>query len=86
MVGRVAQQTRACIDNLGVVLGQHGLDLSDVVKCNVYLTSMATFSEMNEQFRVSFAPHSPARTTVGVAELPLGAQVEIECIAAERSS
>ena len=56
-----------------------GLNPSDAVKCDVFLTDMNGFAAMNvnEQFQTPF----PARTTIGVASLPLGAQIEIEMIA-----
>jgi 2-iminobutanoate/2-iminopropanoate deaminase len=63
------------------VLAAAGLTTADVVKCNVFLTDMADFAEMNTAYAAFFdAPH-PARTTIGVAALPLGASVEIEMVA-----
>lgn len=52
-----------------------------MVKVNVYLTDMQSFAEMNEVYARHFAAPYPARTTVAVAALPLGAQVEVEMIA-----
>lgn len=77
----VAGQTRQALSYLAQVLEAAGLTLQNVVKCNVYLSDMDSFAEMNEAYGAMFAPHKPARTTVAVAGLPLGAQVEIECIA-----
>ena len=65
----------------GAVLAQAGLGLGEVVKCNVYLVDMADFAAMNAAYREAFAAPYPARTTVGVAALPLGARVEIELVA-----
>ena len=77
----VAGQTRQALSYLAQVLDAVGLTLQNVVKCNVYLSDMASFAEMNEAYGAMFDLHKPARTTVAVAGLPLGAQVEIECIA-----
>lgn len=79
--GSVAQQTTACLRNLGVVLKANGLDYASLVKCNVYLIDLDDFAEMNDAYEAELAPCRPARTTVGVAALPLGARVEIEAVA-----
>lgn len=79
--GSIDAQTRRCLDNLAAVLAAGGLTLDDVVKCNVYLTDMADFAEMNSAYADYFAEPHPARTTVAVAGLPLGARVEIEMVA-----
>lgn len=78
----VAAQTRRCFANLFAVLAAAGLGPADVVKCNVYLTDMDDFAEMNAAYEEMFEAPYPARTTVAVAALPLGAQVEIELVAA----
>jgi 2-iminobutanoate/2-iminopropanoate deaminase len=80
--GDVATQTRRVFDNLREVLHAAGASLDDVVKVNVYLASMEDFTAMNEEYAKVFTEPFPARTTVAVAGLPLGAQVEIEVIAA----
>lgn len=79
--GSVGDQTHQCFDNLFAVLDQGGLGPQDVVKVNVYLTDMADFRSMNEAYGERFEAPYPARTTIGVAALPLGARVEIELIA-----
>ena len=58
-----------------------GLNGDDVIKVNVYLTDMKHFKEMNEVYEKQFNSPYPARTTIGVKELPLNALVEIEMIA-----
>ena len=78
----MAIQTRRVFDNLREVLRAAGGSLDDVVKVNVYLASMQDFTAMNEAYAEVFTEPFPARTTVAVAGLPLGAQVEIEVIAA----
>lgn len=82
--GDVAAQTHRVFDNLTAVLGAAGLDLGDVIKCNVYLIDMADFAAMNAAYAARFSAPFPARTTVAVAGLPLGARVEIECVARRR--
>jgi 2-iminobutanoate/2-iminopropanoate deaminase len=77
----VGAQTQRCFDNLAAVLAAAGLTFDDVVKVNVYLTSMADFAEMNEVYARQFSEPYPARTTVAVAALPLGAGIEIELVA-----
>jgi 2-iminobutanoate/2-iminopropanoate deaminase len=79
--GGVADQTDQCFDNLFAVLADGGLGPDDVVKVNVYLTDMDDFPEMNAAYAMRFSAPPPARTTVGVAALPLGARVEIELVA-----
>lgn len=79
--GDVAAQTRQCFTNLFDVLQAGGLGPDDVVKVNVYLTDMDDFGAMNEAYAECFEAPYPARTTIGVAALPLGARVEIELIA-----
>lgn len=79
--GGIGAQTSQCLENLFAVLAAGGLSPSDVVKVNVFLTDMADFAEMNEAYAKRFDEPFPARTTIGVAALPLGASVEIELIA-----
>lgn len=79
--GSIGDQTSRCFQNLFQVLEAAGLGPDDVVKVNVFLTDMADFAAMNAVYATCFAPPYPARTTVGVASLPLGARVEIELIA-----
>ena len=84
--GGVGAQTQQCFRNLFAVLADDGLDSDDVVKVNVYLTDMDDFAAMNEVYEQQFAQPFPARTTVGVAALPLGASVEIELMARRRET
>lgn len=79
--GDVEAQTHRAFDNLALVLGDAGLSMAHVIKCNVYLTDMANFPAMNAAYGQRFNKPYPARTTVAVAGLPLGARVEIELVA-----
>lgn len=79
--GDVGVQTRQVFKNLWAVLEAARLTPDDVVKANVYLVDMADFPAMNAVYAEMFAEPYPARTTIGVASLPLGARVEIELMA-----
>jgi 2-iminobutanoate/2-iminopropanoate deaminase len=74
----VADQTRQALANVAAVLGDCGASLSDVAKTTVFLVDMGDFPVMNEVYADAFAGHRPARSTVAVAALPLGARVEVE--------
>lgn len=80
--GGIGAQTAQCFANLGAVLAAAGLTFADVVKCNVFLTDMGDFAAMNAVYAQQFDEPYPARTTIGVAALPLGAAIEIELVAA----
>jgi 2-iminobutanoate/2-iminopropanoate deaminase len=79
--GDVQAQAEQVFKNLFAILAAAGLSPADVIKVNVYLTDMDDFAAMNEVYARQFDPPYPARTTVGVASLPLGIKVEIEMIA-----
>ena len=79
--GSIEAQTAQCFKNLFSVLAAAGLTPDHVVKVNVFLTDMANFEAMNSVYAQQFSAPFPARTTIGVASLPLGAQVELEMIA-----
>ena len=79
--GGIEAQVRQCFRNLGAVLEAAGLGFADVLKCNVFLVDMADFATMNRIYAEHFQEPYPARTTIGVAALPLGARVEIELVA-----
>jgi 2-iminobutanoate/2-iminopropanoate deaminase len=79
--GGVAEQTEQVFRNLEAVVADAGLTMDDVVKCTVFLTTMDDFPEMNAVYGSHFAEPYPARSTVAVAGLPLGARVEIELVA-----
>lgn len=79
--GSITEQTGRAFDNLELVLTRAGLTMDNVIKVNVYLTSMDNFSGMNVVYQSRFVAPYPARTTVAVAALPLGALVEIEMVA-----
>ena len=76
--GGVAAETRQALANVAAVLGDCGASFGDVAKTTVFLIDMGDFPVMNEVYADSFAGHRPARSTVAVAALPLGARVEVE--------
>jgi 2-iminobutanoate/2-iminopropanoate deaminase len=80
--GSVGDQTRRCLENLRVVCQAAGAELSDAVRLGIYVTDMSTFPEVNEAYGSFFGEGPPARSTIGVAALPLGAAVEIDAIVA----
>ncbi len=78
----VAEQARQVLENLSAILGAAGASLGEVVKTTVFLTDMGDFAALNEVYKGYFSgDRPPARSTVQVAALPLGALVEIECVA-----
>ena len=81
LIGDISKQTEQCFRNLLAILSAAGLNESNVVKVNVYLTDMNNFSVMNEVYKTYFSSPYPARTCIAVLGLPLGAEVEIEMIA-----
>lgn len=81
VAGDIQAQTKQCFENLRAVIEAAGLTMDDVQKVNVFLTDMNNFASMNEIYKQQFVSPYPARTTIGVASLPLGASIEIEMIA-----
>lgn len=81
--GGVAAQTRQSILNAENILQAAGTDLKHVVKTTVYLADMADFGTMNEVYAQFFSEPFPARSAVAVKDLPKGALVEIEVLAAK---
>lgn len=80
--GGIEGQAEQSLRNLTSVLLAAGLGLERVVKTTIFLTDMKNFPTVNEIYARHFGEHKPARSTIQVAGLPLGADIEIECIAA----
>ena len=78
VAGGVAAQTKQAVENLAGQLASMGVGLADVAKTLCFLTDMDTFATFNEAYVEGFGNSRPARSTVGVAALPLGGLVEIE--------
>lgn len=77
----IEKQTSQAIKNLEAVLAEAGSGLTHVVKTTVYLKNIDDFAKMNTVYETFFKESKPARATVGVANLPKGALVEVEAIA-----
>jgi 2-iminobutanoate/2-iminopropanoate deaminase len=82
VTGDVGAQTARCLDNLALVAKAAGASLDDAVRCGIYVTDISTFAQVNAAYGAYFGGEPPARTTIGVASLPLGAEVEIDAILA----
>jgi 2-iminobutanoate/2-iminopropanoate deaminase len=78
--GSIGDMTRRCLDNLALVCEAGGAQLSDAVRMAIYVTDISVFGEVNAAYAEYFPSDPPARTTIGVAALPLGAQVEIDAV------
>lgn len=78
VAGGVAAQTKQAVENLKTQLASVGAKLSDVSKTLCFLTDMDTFATFNEAYVAGFGDSRPARSTIGVAALPFGGEVEIE--------
>jgi 2-iminobutanoate/2-iminopropanoate deaminase len=79
--GGVAAEARRVLDNLAAVLGAAGLGLDAVVKTTIFLIDIGDFATVNAVYAERMGTPPPARSTVAVAALPLGARVEIEALA-----
>jgi 2-iminobutanoate/2-iminopropanoate deaminase len=77
-----AEQARRCLESLRAVCEAAGTTLARALRMTIYMTDLAAFAEVNEVYGSFFAEDPPARVTVGVAQLPRGAQVEIEATVA----
>ena len=81
VAGGIAEQTRQVMANLQAILSAAGTGFSRVVKTTVFLTDLSQFPEFNRTYASYFESAPPARSTVQVAALPLGAPIEIEMVA-----
>ncbi|HUK13253.1 MAG TPA: Rid family detoxifying hydrolase [Thermoanaerobaculaceae bacterium] len=79
--GGIRAEARQALENMRAVLERHGSRLDDVVKCTVFLASIAEWPAFNEVYMTFFAGRLPARSALASSGLALGARVEIECVA-----
>jgi 2-iminobutanoate/2-iminopropanoate deaminase len=77
-----AEQAERCLENLEAVCAAAGTSLARALRVTIYMTDLAAFGDVNEVYGRHFAQDPPARVTVGVAQLPRGAYVEIDAIVA----
>ena len=80
VTGDIDAEIRRCFDNLGAIIEAAGGTFASAVKVNVFLTDLANFARVNEIMASYFPQPYPARAAVGVASLPRGARVEVECV------
>ena len=80
VTGDIEVQARRVFENLKAVAEAAGGSLGHAVKLTIFLTDLASFAKVNEVMATYFAKPYPARSTIGVAALPRGAQIEIECV------
>jgi 2-iminobutanoate/2-iminopropanoate deaminase len=79
--GDISAQARQSLENVTAILDAAGLTFAHVVKTTIFLTDMGDFAAVNEVYKAYVGEPYPARSTVAVAALPMGAKVEIEMIA-----
>jgi 2-iminobutanoate/2-iminopropanoate deaminase len=84
--GGIEEQTRQVMQNLSQILEAAGSSLAYVVKTTIFVTNLGDFAALNKVYSSFFADAPPARSTVQVAALPLGANVEIEAVAVRASN
>jgi 2-iminobutanoate/2-iminopropanoate deaminase len=77
-----AEQARRCLENLAAVCEAAGTSLARALRVTIYMTDLAEFAAVNDVYASYFANYPPARVTVGVAQLPKGAYVEIDAVVA----
>jgi 2-iminobutanoate/2-iminopropanoate deaminase len=82
--GAFEEQVHRVFRNLEAVLNEAGSGFDRVLRATVYLTDLANFQRLNTIYAEYFGSHRPARTTVGVSQLPKGAAVEIDLIASRQ--
>ena len=79
--GPIDEQTRQVMQNISAILQEAGGSLENIVKTTIFLTDLANFQQVNAAYGSFFSETPPARATIQVAALPLGAPVEIEAVA-----
>ena len=79
--GDISAQARQVFENLKAVLAAADASFENVVRVGIYLTDLGNFAAVNDVMKQYFAEPYPARSTIGVAALPLGAAVEIDLVA-----
>jgi 2-iminobutanoate/2-iminopropanoate deaminase len=82
--GDIVVQTIQVLENIKALLAEAGMGLADVVKTTVFLTDLGNFAEMNRVYAEYFTLNPPARSTIQVAALPKGADIEIEALACKK--
>jgi len=81
MADDVRAQTRQSMKNIAAIVEAAGSSMDKVIRCGIFVSNLADFAAINEEYATFFSGDYPARATAQVAALPLGAQVEIDAIA-----
>lgn len=85
IAGGIVPETQQTMENIKSTLSHHGLDMSDIIKCTVFLADIAEWPDFNKVYVRYFDKGSyPARSALAASGLALGARVELECMAALR--
>lgn len=79
--GGIEEQTNQVLKNIEAILTEAGLTFANVVKTTCFLTNLGDFQTFNSIYATRFTEKQPARSTIEISKLPLGALVEVECIA-----
>jgi 2-iminobutanoate/2-iminopropanoate deaminase len=77
----IAEQTEQALLNMAAILEEAGSSMDRLVKTTVFLVDLADFAGMNEVYAKHVGDRPPARSTIGIAQLPVGGRVEIEAVA-----
>ncbi|RFC54015.1 RidA family protein [Brumimicrobium aurantiacum] len=80
-IDNIQQATKQVLENIKALVETAGFEMTDVVKCSIFLKSLDDFSEVNDVYATYFTTEAPARETVEVSKLPMDVPVEISCIA-----
>ena len=80
--GSIGEETTKCLENLEAICQAGGTTLGRALRLTVYTTELGSFKEINEAYALFFPDDPPARAAIGVAQLPLGARVEVDAIVA----
>lgn len=80
-VNSIEKATHQIIKNIELLLKENGMELTNIVKCSIFMTDLGQFTEMNAVYGSYFKEVPPARETVQVVKLPMNANIEISCIA-----
>lgn len=80
--GGIADETRQTLNNIEALLNEVGWDFTNIIKARIYLADINDYKEVNEIYATKFKIDPPARVALAVKDLPLGALIEIECVAA----
>lgn len=79
--GSIEAETERVLDNIGAILKAASMSFEDVVRCEVFMTDVNNYAQINEVYARYFNEKPPARQAVQVAALPRNARVEISCVA-----